>query len=287
MNDAGSRQHLVIDARQRKLDVGTLGRALKVEGDGISPVLHPLARLNRVTVFGDAKLSAGALRACAAAGCPVGIADGDGRLRSVLLPLGQKRTTLSDALGRLEQRTGWSGQVEDWQRSRSSRLAKGIARDPAEAARLGWAPAEIIIVSMGMELSKAGKMRLAAEARTFCLGLALLELRDRGCPYQWLGGSALPAKNLVPVFGLIAMWHLVRILRQGKEGSAFAAVISSRQGKDEMGASASRSRAFEITESRLRRSLRRELRMFYTHLLDLTYPSLEGIVHERDMPWPG
>jgi hypothetical protein len=276
---------LVLDARRAPLRIGLVGRALMVEAPGRARVLHPIGRLDRVAIIGDALVETAALRALGDAARPCGLMDGEGRLRSVLVPLGRRRTTLGEALDRLQKRPDWAGRLEDWRRARLSRLARGLVPDPASAARAGWAGAEALLCA-AIPASRARRARLAAEARSHASLAALASLGAAGIPARWTGTAGDPACNLVPIFGQVALWHLVRrLLRAPGPRQALAEAYAADGRCGAPGAGMATARLMAAAEQPLRRALRNDLRMFHAWLLDLTMgigsPEADG------MEWAG
>lgn len=272
---------LVLDARRKRLRIGLLGRALSVEAEGMAPTLHPIARLDRVAVLGDAVLDAAALRGLADAARAVGLMDGDGRLRAVLVPLGRRRTTMAEALDRLATRPDWPGRLEDWRRARLSRLARGLVPDPGAAARAGWAGAEALLCA-AVPASRARRTRLAAEARSHAALAALAGLGTAGVPARWSGTSGDPARNLVPLFGQIVLWHLARrLLRSARLRHRLRIAYAADGHSGTPGAGAATAAVLAGAEQPLRRALAGEFRMFHAWLLDLTVglgnPDREGL----------
>jgi hypothetical protein len=274
---------IVIDGRRRLLRVSMLGQALAVSGDALPSVLHPIARIDRAVVLGDVAIEAAALRALADADCPLAIADGDGRVRAVVRAMGRRRTTIADALDRFAQRPDWAGRLEDWQRARIARLARGIAPDPAAAARLGPAAAESVLRA-AVPASRARAMRLAAEARSFTQLAALAALARAGVPDRWTGGGGDPARNLTPAFGTIAFWHLLALLRRPGWAPALAHAYAEDGRAGAGGAAAATLAVLRPAERPLRAALADEARLLFAWLLDLTAP---GAIPEDGFAWPG
>lgn len=276
---------LVLDARRTRLRIGLLGRAVHVLGEGMAPVLHPIARLHRVAILGDAVLDSAVVRALADAAKPVGWLDGDGRLRAVLLPLGRRRTTVAEALDRLAERPDWAGRLEDWRLARLSRLARTFVPDPAGAARVGWSGAEALLCA-AVPASRARRARLAAEARSHALLVALAGLGTAGVPGRWMGTAGDPMRNLVPLFGQIALWHLVRrIVRSPRLRSSLAHAYASDGRAGAPGAGPATAALLTSAEGPLRQTLIGEFRMFHAWLLDLTAAG-SGLEPEG-LPWVG
>jgi hypothetical protein len=274
---------VVADGRRRPLRLGLLGRALVISGEGLAQVLHPIAQIDRVLVLGEVLIESAALRALADADRPLALADGEGRVRAVVRAMGRRRTTMAEALDRLAQRPDWPGRLEDWQRARLARLARGLVPDPAAAARLGPAAPEALLRA-AVPASKARSARLAAEARSFARLAALAALARAGVPDRWTGGGGDPARDLGAAFGIIALWHLLALIRRPGRAARLARAYAEDGRAGAPGGGPATYALTSAVEAPLRAALDAETRMFLAWLLDLT---AAGTFPEEGLAWPG
>lgn len=266
-----SETHLVLDGRKRRVMAALFGRAVAATPDGGLRQLMPIQRISHVTVHGQVTLDAALLVACANSGRPVGMADADGRLRALVVPMGVRRTPLADALDRLGRRRDWAERLDDWRRSRLSWIARGIVDDPAGAARAGWAGAEALIVAAAGAGTRGRATRLANLARTHSMLVAARVLGDGGCPTRWMTGAADHRHDLVPVFGQIALWRLARLSVRSRGAGRLRHALArdlERSGRPD--------RALEDTatlvDPPLRRALAGEIGHLHSWLVDITGP---------------
>ncbi|RMD48424.1 MAG: hypothetical protein D6832_03960 [Alphaproteobacteria bacterium] len=264
--------HLVLDGRARPVEASLYGRAIAARSAGRPLSLVPVHELSHVTVIGQVRLDAPMLAACAAAGRPVGITDSDGRLRALVVPTGVRRTPLGEALDRLARRSDWTDRLDDWRRSRISRIARGITPDPAAAARAGWAGAQALIVAAAGAGTRATAARLANIARTEACIIAAAALTEAGCPARWMRRAADPGRDLVPLFGQIALWRLARLTLRSRAAARLRAALRDdleRSGRP--GARLARTAA-RVTAP-LHRALLREADALHRWCLDMTGPA--------------
>jgi|GEM_PF-5209913 len=269
--DTGRRAHLVLNGTSRRCCVRLDEAALRISEDTRSEFLHPLRRIDRVTACGDVWWQTDALAALAQAGAPVGILDGEGRLKAVLMPCNIRRSSLADLLENFLRRPDWPDRIEDWRRAEISIHARALRLpDPALAARMGWSGAEEVIRLSAGPLSRARARRLATQARSFAELLAQRILRDGGCPAKWLGAAADPYCNLTPIFAQIILWRLARRAATAQGGKMLRKALRRDAGATGRFAGPALAVTAETATPALRRALERDLHRFYSHLLDLT-----------------
>lgn len=286
--DGAGRAHLVLDGRRRQIAVSLLGEALRIEPENAAPRLHPLRRIDRVSLTAGVSIASEAIAACAAHGCLVAVNDPRGRLRALLVPVERRRTALGEALDRFAARRDWAERLEDWRRARLSRLARPLAADPAAAARMGWAPAEhLIAAAAAPAASRAASRRLVRAARSWAMALVGRVLADAGCPARWMGAAGDPARNLVPLFGQIALWRLARLTALGPARRRFAAALRRDLAAGSGPAGPALHAVAALAERPLRGALRGEARLFHGWLLDMIHPFAGRVPQEGDLTWPG
>lgn len=274
--------HLVLDGRSRPVSATLFGRAVAATPAGGARQLMPLQRISHVTVHGQVALDAELLVACANSGRPVGMADADGRLRALVVPMGVRRTPLAEALDRLPRRRDWIDRLDDWRRSRLSWAARGLVDDPAEAARAGWAGAEALIVAAAGAGTRGRATRLAHMARSHAMLVAARVLGDGGCPTRWMSGATDHRHDLVPVFGQIALWRLARLAVRSRGAGQLCQALGRdlvRSGRPD--------RVLEETATLvvrpLRQALAREITHLHSWLVETTGPFADW--HFEDGRW--
>lgn len=263
--------HLVLDGRARPVSATLFGRAVAATPAGGPRQLMPLQRISHITVHGHVTLDAELLVACANSGRPVGMADADGRLRALVVPMRVRRTPLAEALDRLRCQRDWVDRLDDWRRSRLSWAARGLVDDPAEAARGGWAGAEALIVAAAGAGTRGRATRLAHMARTHGMLVAARVLGDSGCPTRWMTGAVDQRHNLVPIFGQIALWRLARLAVRSRGAEQLRQALARdlvRSGRP--------ARVLEETATLvgrpLRQALTREISHLHSWLVETTGP---------------
>ncbi len=210
-DDGGGRSHLFVDGGTRRCRIVLDQRALVVWSETDIIARMPLRRIDRVTTTGDALWQADALAALGQAGVPLGVIDGQGVLRALLLPGTRRRATLRDTLARLSGRSDWADRLEDWCRAEISHHARAMGLpDPAAAARGGFAVAcEALAAAVG-ENGHGRRWRLTNHARAFAMLLAQRVLTGGGCPAAWRGHDPDPRRDLTQILARIALWRLAR-----------------------------------------------------------------------------
>lgn len=262
--------HLILDGRETPVAATLFGRAVAAQPKGAAQRLVPIHRISHITVHGRVTLDAQLLVACAGRGRPIGMTDGDGHLRALVVPTGVRRTPIGDALDRLRRRPEWAGRLDDWRRSRLSWIARGLVDDPAAAARSGWTGAEAIIVAAADIGSRARASRLSNMARTQSMLIAARVLGDGGCPTRWMTGAADQRHDLVPIFGQIALWRIARLAVRSKGAARLRRALIS-----DLDHSGRHDRTYEVAalvNQPLRRMLAKELVHLHGWLVDLTGP---------------
>ncbi len=269
-----TRSHLVIDGSKRRHDAWLEEHALVIAPEGLAPLRHPLSRIDRITTIGDVRWQAAALAAIARAGAPVAILESGGETAATLLPARRRRSSLSEQLERLLRRRDWPDRLEDWRRSEISLHARALRlSDPADAAYAGWSGAIAILLQRMQPpaLGRAPATRLANHMKSFARLLAQRVLADGGCPAQWRGRAPDPTRDLVPIFGQIALWRLARqadtpAARKALQRALYAdiACAASPPGRALAGLGESAAR-------RVARALHRDLHRFHRHLLSLNH----------------
>ena len=268
------RSHLVIDGSKRRHDAWLEESALVIAPEGLAPIRHPLRRIDRITTTGDVRWQAAALAAIARAGAPVAILESGGETAATLLPARRRRSSLSEQLERLRRRRDWPDRLEDWRRSEISLHARALRLpDPAGAAYAGWRGAIAILLQRMQPpaLGRARAARLANHMKSFARLLAQRALADGDCPAQWRGKAPDPARDLVPIFGQIALWRLARQADTPAARKALQRALSV----DIAGAASPPGRALaslgESAARRVARALQRDLHRFHRHLLSLNH----------------
>lgn len=263
--------HLVLDGRSRTISATLFGRALAAAEEGGARQLIPLERISHVTVHGRVTLDTELLVACSNSGRPVGMADADGRLRALVVPMGVRRTPLADALDRLRSRRDWADRLDDWRRSRLSWAARGLVDDPAEAARIGWAGAEALIVAAAGASTRGRATRLAHMSRTQAMLVAARVLGDSGCPTRWLTGAVNHQHDLVPVFGQIALWRLARLAVRSRGAERLRQALArdvARSGRPDRALE----EAATLVGRPIRQALAKEINHLHSWLVEITGP---------------
>lgn len=283
--DGRGRLHLVLDGTRRPLEVHLDGLALRIIQPPTADALAPVRRIDRVTCRGAVTWESSALAALAEAGAPVGLVAERGRLVAVLVgPALKGRHGFAEALARVVDHPDLNSRIEDWRRATISKLARRFGLgDPAAAARDGWAGGEAAIAAMAPPpLARA--RRVAREARTFTTLLARRALAEAGCPPDWVGATGLPGRDLSPVFGQIALWHLALRLRGPAASARLATALDAdlTSGRAKVGVVVST--VAELARPRLRRHLAADLERFRSFLLDLAHA---GPPIARDRRWRG
>ncbi|SES91130.1 hypothetical protein [Oceanicella actignis] len=273
--------HLVLDGGKRPIKATLFGQAVAATPKGGPQRLAPIARLSHITVRGAVSLDADLLIACAARGRPIGIADADGRLRALVAPMVRRRTSLGDALERFRGRADWRDRLEDWRRSRLSWLARGLAPDPSEAARAGWAGAEALIAASANVRGRAPAARLRNMARAHAMMIAARVLGDGGCPARWMTGGPDGRHDLVPVFGQIALWRLARLALRSRGAARLRRALShdlALRGRPDRALE----RTAALVDRPLRSALAGDVRRLHLWLVDMAGPMADWRLDERE-----
>lgn len=262
--------HLYLDGSSARYTVSLEGAALCISDGGGADRLLPLHRIDRISAMGDVWWQSAAVSALAQNGTPLGILDGYGRLKALLMPRNIRRSSLRDLLDQLATHPDWMDRIEDWRRSEISIHARALGiEDPSHAARMGWSGAEAIVRQAAQPLSRAHIQRLANEARSFAQIFAQRVLRDRGCPATWLGADPDPAHDLSPIFAQIVLWRLARRLVTSRGHSALRRALD-RDCRQRSRAGPALAAMAETAGASLRRSLARDLDRFYRRFLEFT-----------------
>ncbi len=273
----GTRAHLVLDGTEKRCDVYRESAALRISTPDQADRLHPMNRIDQVTARGDVWWQSEALAALGQAGIAVGILDGEGRIKALLMPCNTRRTSLASTLDRFADQQDWPDRLEDWRRAEISRHARALRLpDPALAARMGWSAAQTMILRAAGPLSRARRQRLENEMRSFALLLAQRFLREGGCPARWLGSDPDPDRNLAPLFAQIILWRLARRATTSQGRKALQKALRKDGLKPRPVTGPALARAVEATVPALRRSLVRDVMRLYRHLLELTHQHQPG-----------
>lgn len=262
--------HLYLDGSRARCAVSLEGAALRISDGRGADRLLPLRRIDRVSATGDVWWQSAAVSALAQSGAPLGILDGEGRLKALLMPCNIRRSSLKDLLDRLTNHPDWPDRIEDWRRSEVSIHARALGiDDPSHAARMGWSGAETIVRQAAQPLSRARAHRLANEARSFAQLFAQRVLRDRGCPASWLGADPDPVHDLSPVFAQIVLWRLARRVVTSRGRSALRRALD-RDCRQRRRAGPALAATAEAAGAGLRRALAGDLDRFYRCFLEFT-----------------
>lgn len=268
----------MLDGRARPITVSLFGRALAAQPDGGAQTIVPLRRISHVTARGQVVFSAEALLGCAACGRPVGLLDQEARLKALVLPVGRRRTPLSEALDRLRRRRDWPERLDDWRRSRISWAARGIVADPAVAVRAGWAGAELLITAASGVQGRGRRQRLAHLLRSHALLAAARALADAGCPSRWMSGAPDERQDLVPIFGQIALWRIARLAVRSRGAWRLRSMLRADASRDDAKGLA---RSAAMIDRPLRNALVREAEALHRWLVEVAgafsdWPGWEG-----------
>ena len=211
--------HLFLDGSRKSCLVMLEGKALRIWQEDRNPFLHPLRRLDRITSTGNVWWQSAALSTIAQNGTPLGILDGEGRLKAMLMPYNLRRSSFSDELNRFIKNQDWQSRLEDWRINRISLIAARLKLDnPLLQAKMGWSGAEKILMEIARMppagLGRAKCQRLSNHARSFAQLLARTYLQNYGCPASWLGSGPFPKQNLTSMMSQVILWMIVELAKK-------------------------------------------------------------------------